>query len=852
MYKRQGQELYYCSHQFFLTSDRSLYLLVFNLTDPAPEQRLAVWLNSLLVHAGPSAPVYLVGTHLDLFKGQHQMLAQRFQELARRFSRFNIRGYFAVSAREGLGISPLKDALGTFMLSDPVVNTQTLPSNAFELEKQLRKLRQKKLEAGQLPLVSRAEALALTPDLSPRDFSASLQIFHQLGICLYYGTLSASEAPKAQRGPSNVHTEVAKSRAALENLIILDAQWLIDIMAAFITTRHRFGVNGFLSQSDLRQIWKLCDGQLVGANAKYVLTLLESFELVLPLPPEAPKSRPATPETASDCPDAAPKPQPKKYPLRYFVPALIRLPAPSAPDSCWVSRPASLSVRYHRVFNPAILPLGLLPRLMVRLKFSALAMEELWTQGCVVSSSSPQAQTLIKITQEGACVLTLQVCSDSVAHATLTFRLLIGILDNLLRRYYLVQDFAQFAVCPACSDHRFDADLLVRSFLQLHSSASCPSCAAETSLSSLIPEWTLEDHAEFRLSADLLDGLVVERELGKGAFGVVSRATWSSKTVAVKQLIAQQGLLLGADQYREFINEIDILARCDHPNIISIFGFALPPSPSLVIEYMPGGSLYTMIHERTDDQLISSPILVLSIASDIGRALRYLHTLSPPIVHSDLKSPNILMSLTPSMFPYFEARRWTEANRLLQLSEEALALQRDALVACLTTLGNPPLPGKDDASCSELRQTLSEKFSRFKDYLHLSCSKHPLAKLADFGCSDNLYISSERQAIVENPLWQAPESLDSAPGDVYSYGMVLYELCSGVLPFSNSALRFSFQLKDAIVGGVRPDLSKLTPACGDLLSTIIQDCWQTDPQARPTISTILRKFNQIRLSALLN
>ena len=128
-----GQELYYCSHQFFLTSDRSLYLLVFNLTDPAPEQRLAVWLNSLLVHAGPSAPVYLVGTHLDLFKGQHQRLAQRFQELARRFSRFNIRGYFAVSAREGLGISPLKDALGTFMLSDPVVNTQTLPSNAFEL-----------------------------------------------------------------------------------------------------------------------------------------------------------------------------------------------------------------------------------------------------------------------------------------------------------------------------------------------------------------------------------------------------------------------------------------------------------------------------------------------------------------------------------------------------------------------------------------------------------------------------------------------------------------------------------------------------------------------------------------------
>lgn len=59
-----GQEVYYTSHQFFL-SQRAIYLVVFNVTEGLKTlDKVDYWLQSVQVRA-PQAPVVLVGTHID-------------------------------------------------------------------------------------------------------------------------------------------------------------------------------------------------------------------------------------------------------------------------------------------------------------------------------------------------------------------------------------------------------------------------------------------------------------------------------------------------------------------------------------------------------------------------------------------------------------------------------------------------------------------------------------------------------------------------------------------------------------------------------------------------------------------
>jgi hypothetical protein len=58
-----GQEIYYTTHEFFL-SERSLYLVIFDLSKGLNAAYMEHWLQSIVSRA-PDAPVMVVGTHLD-------------------------------------------------------------------------------------------------------------------------------------------------------------------------------------------------------------------------------------------------------------------------------------------------------------------------------------------------------------------------------------------------------------------------------------------------------------------------------------------------------------------------------------------------------------------------------------------------------------------------------------------------------------------------------------------------------------------------------------------------------------------------------------------------------------------
>ncbi|DAZ99413.1 TPA: hypothetical protein N0F65_004046 [Lagenidium giganteum] len=125
--------------------------------------------------------------------------------------------------------------------------------------------------------------------------------------------------------------------------------------------------------------------------------------------------------------------------------------------------------------------------------------------------------------------------------------------------------------------------------------------------------------------------------IGQGAFGTVHRATWRGTPVAVKILVCQY---LTADILEEFETEVQIMSILRHPNICLLMGACMePPTRCLVIEYLPRGSLWNVLRQ----DVVIDYAKQMSFARDTALGMNYLHSFQPPILHRDLKSPNLLV-----------------------------------------------------------------------------------------------------------------------------------------------------------------------------------------------------------------
>lgn len=96
------------------------------------------------------------------------------------------------------------------------------------------------------------------------------------------------------------------------------------------------------------------------------------------------------------------------------------------------------------------------------------------------------------------------------------------------------------------------------------------------------------------------------------------------------------------------VREASILqAICDHPNIVSLHGVTVsPPSIWIVTEFCNHGTLFDRLHSRTEQPLTFVDKLALGVG--VCRGIRHLHEMQPaPIVHGDIKSSNIFLSMVP-------------------------------------------------------------------------------------------------------------------------------------------------------------------------------------------------------------
>ncbi len=99
----------------------------------------------------------------------------------------------------------------------------------------------------------------------------------------------------------------------------------------------------------------------------------------------------------------------------------------------------------------------------------------------------------------------------------------------------------------------------------------------------------------------------------------------------------------------QFLREATVLARLDHPNLPKVSDFfSVEEKDYLVMDYVPGKDLRTMMLEAKSRNSHLPENEVLDWAAQLADALTYLHKQNPPIVHRDIKPSNL--KLTPQGF----------------------------------------------------------------------------------------------------------------------------------------------------------------------------------------------------------
>ncbi|XP_039163735.1 receptor-like protein kinase At3g21340 [Eucalyptus grandis] len=128
--------------------------------------------------------------------------------------------------------------------------------------------------------------------------------------------------------------------------------------------------------------------------------------------------------------------------------------------------------------------------------------------------------------------------------------------------------------------------------------------------------------------------------IGEGGFGKVYFGRLDNGTeVAVKMLSqsSKQG-------YKQFHTEAQLLMVVHHRNLVSLIGYCEEfENMALIYEFMSNGNVRQHLSAHNPNVLSWSQRL--QIAIDAAQGLEYLHNgCKPPIIHRDLKTPNILLN----------------------------------------------------------------------------------------------------------------------------------------------------------------------------------------------------------------
>jgi serine/threonine protein kinase len=153
-------------------------------------------------------------------------------------------------------------------------------------------------------------------------------------------------------------------------------------------------------------------------------------------------------------------------------------------------------------------------------------------------------------------------------------------------------------------------------------------CDDDESPSSVLSSWALID----------FDDITVGKFIAGGGAGVIHEGIYKGERVALKALFDHR---ISEELKREFMNELLVMSRLDHSNIVQFKGASVTPPNLCFVMEMCDSSLDHILH--VEKEFISDYEKV-QMAIDIAQAMEYLHSLKPAVIHRDLKALNVLKS----------------------------------------------------------------------------------------------------------------------------------------------------------------------------------------------------------------
>ena len=262
-------------HQCFL-SERSLYLVLFNLKDGnAGVEELTPWLNTLSLQA-PMSCVLIVGTHLDEIlpnerEEKADALLQKAAELGSQYhNKLQIKQVLAVGLKDHLwGVGDLRDAIyqsaAEYKIghNSEAIMGQKLPASYHILDKYIQNFQKEVRNGAHDPIMHREEYKSLIRQLNLSDIqeedelkTATLFLNH-VGTLLHYDDRSHN----------------------LDELYFIGPQWLYDMMAKIV--KNPFIVDGILPTKSIPILFH--DDLFPWQYFEQFLTLLDRFEIALAL-----------------------------------------------------------------------------------------------------------------------------------------------------------------------------------------------------------------------------------------------------------------------------------------------------------------------------------------------------------------------------------------------------------------------------------------------------------------------------------------------------------------------------------------------------------------------------------------
>ena len=228
----------------------------------------------------------------------------------------------------------------------------------------------------------------------------------------------------------------------------------------------------------------------------------------------------------------------------------------------------------------------------------------------------------------------------------------------------------------------------------------------------------------------------------------------------------------------------------------------------IMLEFAAGGDLIHRLKAAAGSTTLFPWIDRIQCAMDVAEGMKYIH--SQGFLHRDLKSLNVLCD---------------DKGRCM-----------------IADLG---------LVCSNIRPDLSNKPEEYEDYQQID--KYKNAKSIQYNYHTPFAGETNYNTKWQGSApWMAPEVTSNNYGfkaDVYSFGLVMYELLTCRIPWQGSGFNFAHLIAQAVARGERPDIRK-KDLIGSPLEFIklMEVCWDTDPKVRPTFDEIfLELSNALKL-----